>query len=98
MICYHVRKFKNDVYRYWLVAKHSWMVVIAESYQLLNEHQWNNYLQIILDYALSDTPIYKFGKNGAKKQERHLNIGIEKINKLFALEKKYIMEPNFKHI
>ena len=38
------------------------MVVIAESYQLLNEHQWNNYLQIILDYALSDTPIYKFGK------------------------------------
>ena len=36
--------WKNAVYWIWLVAKHSWMVVTVQNYDLLNKHQWNNYL------------------------------------------------------
>ena len=64
MICYVVRKLKNDVYWDWLVTKNSWMAVIFQSYNLLNEHQWNNYLQIIWDYVLFHSQICKYGRNG----------------------------------
>ena len=43
-------------------------IVIVKSYNLRNEDQWNNYLQIIWDYVLFHSPICKYERNGAKKE------------------------------
>ena len=65
-ICIHIT-LKRTVAG-WLVTKHLRMVVIAPSSNLLNEHQWSNYLQIIWDYILFHSPIYKYGRNVPKKK------------------------------
>ena len=79
----NVRKCRNGVYWDWLFAKHSWMVVTVQSYNLLNKYQRSNYLQIIWDYILFLLPIYKYGRNGAKKKcvlFKHCHQEIQKVN------------------
>ena len=73
------------------ITKHSCMVVIVQIYELLNKHQWKNYLQIIWYYVLFHSPIYKYGKNCAKKNRRFLSTGIKKFKKLILLEKKILL-------
>ena len=64
-----MRKLNNGVYWNWLLVKHSWMVVVmVQSTNLLNKHQWSNYLQIICDYILFHSPTYKYGRNDIKKK------------------------------
>ena len=53
---------------------------------------------MIWDYVLFQSPICKYGKNGAKKNERYLKVCIEKFSKLVQFGKKNIIEHNFKNI
>ena len=58
-----------------------------QSCNLLNEHQWSNYIQIIWDYVLFYSPIYKYGRNGAKKKRalfKHLK-KFKQFKKLISL-------------
>ena len=96
------KKMKNGVYRNWLVAKDLWKEVITQSSNLLNKHQWSSYLQIIWDYVLFQSPIYKHRRNGAKKKWalfKHIkrNKNIKNKNKLIIIIRRRI-ERNFKHI
>ena len=67
------------------------MIVIVQNSDLLNEHQWSNYLQIIWDYVLFHSPIYKYGRNGAKKKWALFKQfkKFKQFEKLIWLEKKY---------
>ena len=47
-------------------------IVIVKSYNLRNEDQWNNYLQIIWDYVLFHSPICKHERNGTKKRNSEI--------------------------
>ena len=74
----------------WLVAKHSWKVVVVQSFNLLNEHQWSKYLQIIWDYILFHSPIYKYGKKWCEKEMRIVQTvkKVQTIQKVIFVRKK----------
>ena len=55
-------------------------IVIVKSYNLRNEDQWNNYLQIIWDYVLFHSPICKYERNGAKKKWALFKREIQKVD------------------
>ena len=54
----------------------------------LNEHQWSNYLQIIWDYILFHSPIYKYGRNSAKKKWVLFKCWHQEIQKVNFVRKK----------
>ena len=80
---------ENGIYWDSHVAKHSWMVVVVQNYEMLNEHQWNNYCK---SFVIAYYFIHHFTnmeEMARKRNYRCSNVGIEKFKKLFSFEKKY---------